>query len=115
MRKFTKHHNSGFIHNLGIKSETFRNHEIHGKYVSDTEKKCFQCDSSDQLKMEASANVTDLFAQIPSKGENVGSGQKDSKQEETSKFILDYIPLCCEEDLELIAYYFGNDKEKQSN
>jgi hypothetical protein len=116
MRKFTKQPASGFIHNLRLNAETFRKQERKGKTVSGTDKKCFHCNPSDQLKMEApTGDIERLVAQMPAGGENAGSGQKDAKPAETSKFILDYIPLCCEEDLELIAYYFGKDKEEQSS
>lgn|GEM_PF-6032987 len=116
MRKFTKQRNPGFIHNLGLTAGTFRKQEMNGKSDSGTDKKCFQCKPSDQLKMETNSKGVELLvSQIPAAGENMGSGQKDVKPEETSKFILDYIPLCCEEDLELIAFYFAQDKEEKSS
>jgi hypothetical protein len=117
MRKFTnKHSNSGFIHNLGIKAETFRKQETNRNSDSGTDKKCFECKLSDQLKMETNTKDIELLVnQSPAVGANVGTGQNDTKDEEASGFYLDYMPLCCEEDLELIAYYFSKDKEKQSS
>lgn len=117
MRKFTnKRGNSGFIHNLGIKAGTFRKQATNRNSDFGSEKKCFRCKSSDQLKMEANTNGMALIAnQSNGGGENAGSGQKETKSEETSKFILDYLPLCGEEDLELIAFYFAPDREKKSS
>lgn len=117
MRKFTiKHGNSGFIHNLGLTAETSRKQNANRKSDSGSGEKCFKCKPSDQLKMETHTKDVDLSVnQNPLAAENGGNGQKESKPEETSKFILDYIPLCCEEDLELIAFYFAQDKEKKSS
>ena len=117
MRKFTsKPTNSGFIHNLSIKSVTFRKQETNSNAGASNDKKCFQCKPSDQLKMESNTKDIALLAnQSPAEGDNLGIGPKDTNPVEASNFYLDYMPLCCEEDLELIAFYFSTDKEKKSD
>ncbi|GAA0878145.1 hypothetical protein GCM10009119_11130 [Algoriphagus jejuensis] len=102
--------NPFLIQNLGVKSESFKKGD---KAVGSNfwnGKKCFKCNPSDQLKMESSSGD-----QIFSANQKPVGSAKDTKPEETSKFILDYIPLCCEEDLELIAFYFAQDDQKKSS
>lgn len=78
--------------------------------------KCFKCKLVDQLKTESVSESKMLLANQGWAGtEGAVSRGQESKQEETSKFILDFIPLCGEEDLELIAFHFGLDKEDKSS
>jgi hypothetical protein len=35
--------------------------------------------------------------------------------EATSRFIIDYMPLCCEEDLEMMTFSMAKDKMKQAD
>lgn len=70
---------------------------------------------SHRLKLKANCEKKRLLAKQNYQKAKSDSGIHDDTPETTSRFIIDYMPLCFEEDLEMLAFSMAKDQVKQTD
>ena len=70
---------------------------------------------SHRLKLKTNCEKKRLLAKQNYQKAKNDSGIHDDTPEATSRFIIDYMPLCFEEDLEMLAFSMAKDQVKQTD